>query len=68
MKWQWNSRKMQLDIDIEPILRFPGMTSIDKQMDVEYSASALSGVYIRAFRTNGRGSFCNDGRSLCITL
>ncbi len=24
---------MQLDIDIEPTLRFPGMTSIDKQMD-----------------------------------
>ncbi len=24
---------MQLDIDIEPTLRFPHMTSIDKQMD-----------------------------------
>ncbi len=24
---------MQLDIDIEPTLRFPGMTSIDKQID-----------------------------------
>ncbi len=26
-------QKMQLDVDIEPILRFPGMTSIDIQMD-----------------------------------
>ena len=26
-------KKMQLDIDIEPTLRFPGMTSIEKQMD-----------------------------------
>ena len=25
--------KMQHDIDIEPIIRFPGMVSIDKQMD-----------------------------------
>ncbi len=24
---------MQLDVDIEPTLRFPGMISIDKQMD-----------------------------------
>ncbi len=24
---------MQLDVDIEPTLRFPHMTSIDKQMD-----------------------------------
>ncbi len=24
---------MQLDVDIEPILRFPHMTSIDNQMD-----------------------------------
>ncbi len=24
---------MQLNIDIEPTLRLPGMTSIDKQMD-----------------------------------
>ncbi len=26
-------QKMQLDVDIEPTLRFPHMTSIDKQMD-----------------------------------
>ncbi len=25
--------KMQLDVDIEPTLRFPGITSILKQMD-----------------------------------
>ncbi len=25
--------KMQLDVDIEPTLRFPGMTRIGKQMD-----------------------------------
>ncbi len=26
-------KKMQLDVDIEPTLRFPGMTSIEKEMD-----------------------------------
>ena len=26
-------KKMQLDVDIEPTLRFPHMTSIDRQMD-----------------------------------
>ncbi len=26
-------KKMQLDVDIEPTLRFPHMISIDKQMD-----------------------------------
>ncbi len=26
-------KKMQLDVDIEPTLRFPGMTSVEKQID-----------------------------------
>ena len=35
---------MQLDIDIEPTLRFPGMTSIDKQLDQSESEVRTSGV------------------------
>ncbi len=29
----WIPTKMQLDVDIEPTIRFPHITSIDKQMD-----------------------------------
>ncbi len=42
------SRKMQLDVDIEPTLRFPHMTSIDKQMDKsEGSVPMYMVVYIK---------------------
>ncbi len=37
---------MQLDVDIEPTLRFPYMTSIDKQMDKsEGSFSPVHSMY-----------------------
>ena len=43
--------KMQLDVDIEPTLRFPGMTSIEKEMDL--SESKLS-IYLICISTTDR--------------
>ncbi len=42
---------MQLDVDIEPTLRFPGMTSIEKEMDL--SESKLS-IYLICISTTDR--------------
>ncbi len=40
---------MQLDVDIEPTLRFPHMTSIDKQMDKSEGSFPLYMVVRFAF-------------------
>ncbi len=47
---------MQLDVDIEPTLRFPGMTRIDKQMDQSESHNIFRviSIYLICISTTDR--------------